>query len=166
MTSEKPESIQWVEKNVRLDQLRPYERNPRSITDIQYQKLKKSIKEDGYHNRIKATQDLLVIGGHQRLKAMKELGYDEITILVPDRPIPHKQFERILIRDNVNNGLFDMDMLANDFDLEELRDWGVHEIMDIMPEDKATDSDDGGGSDTEVICPECKHQFGVKGNKT
>lgn len=156
------DEIQWVEENWRLDDLRPYERNPRNITESQYEKLKASLKEDGYHTRIKCTNDGRVIGGHQRLKAMKELGFDTIIVLVPSRPLSPNEFDRIMIRDNVNNGSWDFDMLSSDFDLEELRGMGVDEVMDIAPFDEEDKSHDAGK--VEVQCPNCGSCFTTKGN--
>jgi len=157
------QQIQWLEKSSRLSDLRPYESNPRHISDTQYKKLKDSIESDGYHARIKATIDGRVIGGHQRLRALKELGYDTVQILVPDRELTDEQFKSILIRDNVSNGFFDMDMLANEFDLEELRDFGVSEVMDIAPFD--TDDESHMPGKVCVRCPGCGMEFPTKGNK-
>lgn len=115
ITSENREEIiqpiQWVTKVQRLNELIPFERNPRSISEVQYQKLKQSILEDGYHSRLKVTHDYRVIGGHQRLKAMKELGFDEVEVLIPNRPLSDEEFCRIMLRDNHNNGAWDYEML-------------------------------------------------------
>ena len=156
------DKIQWVEKTVPLMELKPYEANPRQISKIQFEKLKESIEQDGYHSRIKCTSDFKVVGGHQRLKAMLELGYTEVKVLIPDREIDDETFRRVLIRDNHNNGLFDMDALANVFDLEELRDFGLHEVMNIAPEDTGEPPPP---PKTMVRCPHCQHEFPAKGNK-
>ena len=155
--------IQWVEKTVRLEQLRPFEDNPRTITETQFGKLKQSLAEDGYHSRIKTTADLRVVGGHQRLRALRELGFVDVQVLVPSRELSDAEFKRILIRDNHSNGVFDMDGLANMFDLEELRDFGLHEIGNIMPEDKADQVNAAGKA--HVKCPGCGNIFPTKGNK-
>jgi len=162
--SEKNQQIQWVTKNVRLSSLTAYERNPRTITDSQFQKLKNSIEEDGYHSRIKATHDFRVIGGHQRLKALKDLGYEEVEILVPEEEIDDDTFKRVLIRDNHSNGMFDMDMLANDFDLEELREFGIHDVMNIPPMFGEEDQDQSPQPERCAKCPECGTVFTTKGN--
>ena len=155
--------IQWVEQVVHLRDLKPFEENPRTITESQYEKLKQSLIEDGYHSRIKATPDLRVIGGHQRLRALRELGFVEVAVLVPDRPVHDEAFKRILIRDNHNNGLWDIDVLSGMFDLEELRDLGVHDVMNIPPMDFGDKEEPQGKS--QVCCPKCEHLFPVKGNK-
>lgn len=160
--AETAQGIQWLEKSVRLNELRPFEHNPRTISESQYDKLKQSLTEDGYHSRIKATHDLRVIGGHQRLRALGELGYDVVAVLVPDRPVDDEQFKRILLRDNHNNGAWDMDILSGMADLEELRDIGLHDVMSIPPMDEGEDPAPG---KSMVCCPKCKETFPVKGNK-
>ncbi len=153
--------IQWKEITVPLSRLSPFEQNPRTITMAQADKLRKSLMEDGYHSRIKVTHDLRVIGGHQRLRIMKELGWGNIAVLVPDRELTDEQFARIMLRDNHNNGQWDMDQLANLFDLEYLRkDIGLHDIMDIAPEDVEEKK-----PAAHVRCPHCNTEFPVKGNK-
>ena len=157
-----PQPIQWIEQNVHLRDLKPFEHNPRTITEKQYEKLKTSLLEAGYHSRIKATPDLRVIGGHQRIRALRELGYDLVAILVPDRALTDEQFKKILLTDNHNNGAWDMDMLSAYADLEELREIGLHEVMNIPPMD---DGEPPPAGKTQVCCPKCKEVFPVKGNK-
>ncbi len=164
----KLQNIQWVEKKVRLSALRPYEKNPRTITEPQFERLKASLLADGYHSRIKATTDLRVMGGHQRIRAMKEIATElgieggMIPVLVPDREISDDQFKRILLTDNHSNGVFDMEMLANDFDLEFLQGVGLHEVTNIAP---MGDEPEGGPAGGCVRCPQCSEEFPVKGNK-
>jgi len=153
--------VEWHEILVPLTQLRPFEQNPRQINENQFKKLIQSLIEDGYHSRIKVTNDYRVIGGHQRLRAMQELGWTELKVLVPDRDLSDEQFTRILLRDNHNNGQWDMDMLANLFDLEWLRsDIGLHDIMGIPPAEDEQPKPSG-----QVCCPACQATFPIKGNK-
>lgn len=154
------DSIQWSEKTCRLKDLRPFEQNPRRITKEQFEKLKTSILQDGYHSRIKTDGRGRIAGGHQRLRALLELGFSEVPVLVPNRPLSDIEFMRVMVRDNHNNGLFDMDALANMFDLEDLRGFGLHDVTSIAPEgegDKPPRS--------MVCCPNCGESFPVKGNK-
>jgi len=153
--------IQWVEETRRLTDLRPFERNPRTITDTQFDKLVQSIVQDGYHSRIKITLDGRMIGGHQRLKALTKLGFTEIKVLVPDREIDDEMFKRICLRDNHNNGVWDMDLLSSDYDLEFMRAIGLHDVMNIPPMDDEPDENAG---KKMVCCPKCQHNFPVKGN--
>ena len=118
-------SIKWTEQRISLSKLKPYERNPRRITESQYWKLKASITDNGYHQRLIVTPDFKVIGGHQRLRVLEELGITEVEVLIPDRALTEKEYRRMLVQDNLPFGEFDFDMLANDFDIDELKDWGM-----------------------------------------
>lgn len=153
---------EWVEETRRLDELRPFERNPRTITESQFDKLKQSIVQDGYHSRIKITRDGRMIGGHQRLKALKALGFEVVKVLVPDTEIDDESFKRICLRDNHNNGVWDMDILSSDYDLEFMRAIGLHDVMDIPPMDDGMGEPDAGKK--MVCCPNCQTQFPVKGH--
>lgn len=145
-------NINWNAKTVKLSELKPYGRNPRRISEAAFKKLKESIQQDGYHQRIVANTDLTVVGGHQRLKALKELGIKEVEILVPEQQIDHEDFRRILVRDNLPFGEFDMDMLANDFDQDELMDWGMPE--DWLPTVEEGENTPNGDEDEAEEPPE------------
>ena len=97
------------------------------ISKKQYNDLKKSIQEFGLVDPIIVNKDMTVIGGHQRLKVCQSLtGFDKIPCVVLDLT---KEKERELnIRLNKSGGEFDMDALANYFDVDELTDWGFKHI--------------------------------------
>ncbi len=118
-----------IESKLVLD-LKPATYNPRQISTKQFKDLKASIKKFGLVDPIIINKDNTVIGGHQRLKICKELKYIEIDCVVLDLS---KEEERELnIRLNKNTGDFDMDILANEFDIDELVDWGFKHIdLDI-----------------------------------
>jgi hypothetical protein len=117
--------LQWTERKLPLNELKPYERNPRRISKEAFSKLKASLEASGYHQRILCQPDGSVIGGHQRIRAMKELGITEVTVLTPNRELTTEEFRRILVQDNIPFGQFDMDILSADFDLDELKEWGM-----------------------------------------
>jgi len=72
-------------------------------------------------------EDMVVLGGNMRLKALKELGYKE----VPDewvksaKDLTEDEIRRFIIADNVGFGEHDWEMLANEWDVEELSEWGL-----------------------------------------
>ena len=88
---------------------------------------------------------MTVIGGHQRLKICKELKYDKVDCVILD--LTKEQEKELNIRLNKSGGEWDMDILANEFDVEELKDWGFKEIelglnidkIDIEEESKDDD---------------------------
>jgi site-specific DNA-methyltransferase (adenine-specific) len=143
--------IKWSETTAQLKDLKPYERNPRRISKDAYAKLKASIEQDGFHQRILCTPDLKVIGGHQRIRVLKELGWKEIQVLTPSRELTEEEYRRLLIRDNLQAGEWDMDALANDFTPEELADWGFPE--DLLPKQEGVVNDPAGDEDEAPAAP-------------
>jgi hypothetical protein len=125
-----------------IKDLKPATYNPRQISTKQYNDLKESIKKFGLVDPIIVNKNNTVIGGHQRLKICKELKHIEIDCVVLDLS---KEEERELnIRLNKNTGDFDMDILANEFDIDELVDWGFKHIdldinIDKLDENPYTD---------------------------
>lgn len=158
-------TIQWTEKTLHLSELSPYEKNPRKITEVQFAKLKASLITLGQFRPLLVTHELKLAGGHQRLKAMKELGWTTCRVSVPDRPITGEEYRRLLLQDNHENGTWDMDALANDWDFGELQAIGIHEVMNIAPMDKLTEDEMNEKPKAHYKCPECNHVFAGKGNK-
>lgn len=121
------QKITWEQRAVDLSDIKPNDQNPRTITAAQYEKLKSSIIETGYHARLLCDRDLNLLGGHMRLKVMADLGITEAVILVPSRALTPTEAKRISIQDNVSFGDWDMDILSTDFSLEDLTGWGIDE---------------------------------------
>ena len=74
-------------ETIKIKDLKAAKYNPRKdlkSEDKEYQKIKKSILKFGYVETIIVNKDLTVIGGHQRLKILEELGYEEIECNVVD----------------------------------------------------------------------------------
>ena len=117
--------------------LNPASYNPRQISSKQYKDLKESVKKFGLVDPIIVNKDNTVIGGHQRLKICKDLKYVDVDCVMLDLS---KEEERELnIRLNKNTGDFDMDILANEFDIEELTNWGFKHIDLDINIDKITE---------------------------
>ena len=113
-------------EKIQINKLKPATYNPRQISKKQYNDLKDSIVKFGVVDPIIINKDFTVIGGHQRLQVCKELKYKDIDCVVLDLT---KEEERELnIRLNKSGGSFDLDILANEFEIEELKDWGFKEI--------------------------------------
>ena len=114
-----------IEK-VKIAELNPAEYNPRRMTNKQYDDLKSSLEKFGLVDPIIINSDNTVVGGHQRLRIMRELGAE----LVPTvRVNLSKEDEKELnIRLNKNTGEFDLDVLANNFEVDELKDWGFKDV--------------------------------------
>ena len=127
-------------EQIKASKLKPATYNPRQISTKQYKDLKNSITKFGLVDPIIVNKNgYVVIGGHQRLKVLNEMQTDTIPCVVLDLS---KEKERELnVRLNKNTGDFDIDILANEFDIDELVDWGFKHIdlglnIDKIEEDK------------------------------
>tara|TARA_R100000655_G_scaffold42320_1_gene78275 strand:+ start:787 stop:1293 length:507 start_codon:yes stop_codon:yes gene_type:complete len=126
-----------IEK-IQIDKLKAATYNPRQISTKQYKHLKESITKFGLVDPIIVNKCYTIIGGHQRYKICKDLDYKDIGCIILDL---NKEQERELnIRLNKNTGDFDIDILANEFDIDQLVDWGFKHIdlglnVDKIPED-------------------------------
>lgn len=160
--------IKWQEVTVDVRKLKPYPNNPRYITEDEFNRLVESIQNHGYNQRIMITKDLFVVSGHQRMKALILLGYEQIPVLMADSDLTDREFEVILLQSNHNNGLFNMDTLANAFEMDVISESGIRSFSNVfadpfgLGEDEKPEDKKGGGR--EVICPCCSERFPVKGN--
>lgn len=144
------------------------EKNPRKITQTQFDKLVKSINEDPKFlecrpclvNRI--GDFLIVYAGNQRLRAALKLGWREIPCIIEDNLSAEIVKSRI-VKDNKQYGIFDFDELFSSFDDDLLIDAGfsVEELTGYKAIDNIIDDDDielpKGKKKKE--CPNCGHSF-------
>jgi DNA modification methylase len=113
-------------KKVAIGELNPNPNNPRIIKDDKFKKLVQSIKdlpEMAEVRPIVVNTDMVVLGGNMRLKAMREAGWKEVPIEVVDWDEDKQR--QFIIKDNVSGGEWDWDMLANEWDADELNEWGL-----------------------------------------
>lgn len=110
-------------------------KNPRFIRDNQFEKLKKSIQDFPemlqYRELIvyPLNGKFVVVAGNMRLRAGQELGFTEFPCKVLPKETTVERLKEITIKDNNSFGEWDMDDLANEWDKEQLSEWGV-EIYD------------------------------------
>jgi hypothetical protein len=124
-------------QKVKISQVKRNPENPRLIKDNKFHKLVKSIKEFPEMLEIRpivVNDDMVVLGGNMRLKACQEAGLKEVHIIKADKLTVKKQRE-FIVKDNVGFGEWDWDMLANEWDINELDDWGLDLPFDTEPEE-------------------------------
>lgn len=105
----------------------PNQSNPRVIKDNKFKKLVQSIKEFPEMLELRpivVDSDMVVLGGNMRLKACMEAGLSEVPILIADQ-LTEEQKNEFIIKDNVNFGEWDWDVLANEWNIEALSDWAL-----------------------------------------
>lgn len=106
-------------------------KNPRILKDDKYKKLVKSIQEDPEMLELREViaydndGELVVIAGNMRLKACKEAGLDEVPTKVLPKDTPVEKLKRYTIKDNNSFGEWSYDDLANEWNVDELDDWGL-----------------------------------------
>lgn len=125
---------------MKLSSIKNNPNNPRICKDDKFKKLVNSIKEFPKMMELRPiiiNEDSIVLGGNMRLKALNELGYKEI----PDnwvkqaKDLTEEETKRFIIADNVSGGEWDWELLANEWDSEELTEWG----LDVVGFDVSSD---------------------------
>ena len=113
-----------------ISELNELEGNPRTIKKDDFERLKKSLQDNQDYFEARPiilsdrTGKLVIIAGNPRYKAAKAIGMTEVpTVLLSG--LSEEREREIVIRDNVENGEWDMDILANEWDTTDLKEWGA-----------------------------------------
>lgn len=117
----------------KLNELKKLPNNPRTIKKQDMERLKQSLRDNPDYFEARPiilsnrTGELVILAGNQRYEAAKALGMNEVPTFLLEGLTEARERE-IIIRDNVSNGDWDMDALANEWDIDLLQEWGVEEI--------------------------------------
>ena len=144
---------------VQIEKLKHAEYNPRNISKQDFEQLKKSIEKFGWKQPL-VVNDFperygVIIGGNQRFEVAKALGMKEVPVVFAT--ISDLEEEKELnIRMNRNIGEWNFDALANNFEPEQLIDWGFTEDeIDWHPEETNLSTTNGAKKLREIKCPSC-----------
>lgn len=123
---------------IKLKDIKPNPSNPRVIKGDKFDKLVNSIKEFPKMLELRpmvVNEDNVLLGGNMRLKALQHLKYDEIpeTWVKQASELTEDEQRRFIISDNVGYGEWDWEQLANEWNSEELSEWGL-EVPMVAPE--------------------------------
>jgi hypothetical protein len=111
---------------VKITEVKVNPNNPRLIKDDKFKKLVQSVKDFPEMLKIRpivVNKDMIILGGNMRFKACKEAGLKEVPIIITD--LTEEQQKEFLIKDNVSGGEWDWDMLANEWNSEDITSWGL-----------------------------------------
>src|SRR6202021_3229708 len=100
----------------KIEQLKPYDRNARTLTDRQIQQIAESIRVFGFVNPVLVDRNNRVIAGHGRVEAARLLGMTEVpTIRLED--LSEEQIRAYVLTDNklAENAGGDREILAGDW---------------------------------------------------
>ena len=148
-------------KLVKITEVKTNAKNPRTIKDEKFRKLVKSIQEfpDMLNKRplivfTDVDGKYVVLGGNMRLKACKEIGLKEIPVILADEWTEEQKAE-FLIKDNVGFGEWDWDILTDEWDTNNLEDWGLDLPVDLSVKELEAEEDNfdvpEGGIETDIV---------------
>ena len=148
---------------VKISEVKTNPNNPRTLKDDKFKKLVKSIQEFPQMLEIRpivVNDEMVVLGGNMRLKACKEAGLKEIHIIKASN-LTEDQQKQFIIKDNVGFGEWDWDMLANEWNAEELEEWGL-DVPNFETEENTDQKDLSSSIDNlyriEIICNDEEEQ--------
>lgn len=149
---------------VNKGQIEGVPQNPRFIRDEKYRKLVESIKNTPEMMTARPLivhqqgEKYVVLGGNMRLRAMRELKWKQSPCAITSPNATIEKFREYAIKDNLEYGEDDMDILANEWDLDELKEWGMDlNFGEELPVDEASPSDEKAEA---IVCPiglSCHH---------
>ena len=125
---------------VKITEIKSNPNNPRLIKDDKFKKLVQSIKDFPEMLDIRpivVNADMVILGGNMRYKACKEAGLKSIPIIVSN--LSEDKQREFLIKDNTSGGEWDWEVLANEWNAEQLEEWGLdvpnfeQEYEEIIP---------------------------------
>jgi len=157
------QKVEYIE----INKLTSHSNNPRVIKDEQFKKLCKSIQDnkDYFETRpILVNKELIIFAGNMRWRAAKEVGMTEVPVSIMD--ISENRQKELMIRDNRENGEWDFDLLANNFEIDDLLEWGFDE-KDLKIDDidfgniKGNENRKTSDRKQNVTCPDCGKMFEV-----
>lgn len=134
--------MEGITRTANIAEIKPNDENPRYISDGKFKKLVKSIKD--FPEMLQARplvvdENMIVLGGNMRLKALKSSGVFD----VPIHQVfgwTEKQKREFIVKDNVGFGEWDWDMLANEWDATLLDDWALNvPVFEVDKQQTGTD---------------------------
>lgn len=154
---------QEFEVKIYVEQLKKLvhnDKNPRHIKNKKdHQKLVKSLQDFPEMKDIREIvidENMLILAGNMRCYALEELGYEDVRVKQVLGLTEAKKRE-FIIKDNAHAGDWDTDILANEWDMDELKDWGAD--FKFGGGGAGDDNDKGEHQPHDVTCPNCGFHF-------
>lgn len=134
-------------------------KNPRFIKDKRFEDLKKSLQDDPEMMNLREcivypldNNNFIIVGGNMRFRACQELGWQEIPCRIIPKETPVAKLRAITIKDNAAFGENDLDALVTDWDMDELKDFGLDESLFDSEEDDKEIVEDEIPEEVETRC--------------
>lgn len=161
-------TIKLSDLHLNTGQIKDVPKNPRFIKDERYEALKKSIEDDPEMLQLRElvaydnNGELVVILGNMRYRAMKELGYKDAPVKVLPTETDAKKLRAYIQKDNIAFGQNDWDLLGNEWDVEELQDFGLECEFLEDKEDMIGNEDEGKNDEIEDFSSELTPQYKIE----
>lgn len=144
---------------VKIKDLVHSESNPRLIKRNQHENLKKSLTDFPEMKELRepvVDEKLLILAGDKRVYALEEMGYTDIKVKQVFGLSEEKKRE-FIAKDNLHNGDWDPDIIANQWDTDKLADWGLPQFKMPGADDEPKEKKEPKRKD--VDCPNCGFTF-------
>ena len=124
----------------KLSDLKAAPYNPRTSNKKQEKNLKESLSKFGLVEPIIFNKKTgYIVGGHFRVRELKKLGYKSVDCVIVD--LSEDDERELNVRLNANTGAWDFDLLANEWNVDELVEWGLEGIPFDMSEEETIKED-------------------------
>lgn len=148
----------YVEK---IDKLIASDDNPRKMDKKGFEALKKSLRDFPEMKAVREVvvdENLRILGGHQRIYALKDLGYEDVTVKQVTG-WTERQKREFMIKDNTAAGEWDSDIIANEWDVAELESWGLPSFKFGGPGGDSENKSEASKNERTYTCPNCQETF-------
>lgn len=146
--------MKWLLSKMKISDIKANPNNPRIIKDDKFKNLVQSVKDFPEMLELRpivVNKDMIILGGNMRYKACKEAWLKEIPVIVADN-LTEEQEREFLIKDNVSGGEWDWDILANEWDKDELEEWGLDvQFETVEPTAEEDDFEVDEGIKTDIV---------------
>jgi hypothetical protein len=155
--------MKWTLQFVPIKDLKDHSKNPRKISKENLDRLSKTIDKFGLIDKPIVNADMTIIGGHQRVRIMRKKKAKTIECWVAEEQLSPSELDELCIGLNLNQGSWDWDVLANEFDHLKLLEWGFSEekLLGLAQSIEEISGEQEGGKreKKKKTCPNCGHEF-------
>ena len=152
-THQNPSLVVDKASNMKITEIKSNPNNPRICRDAKFKLLVKSIQEFPEMlglRPIVIDEHNVILGGNQRYRACIEAGLMDVPVIHANN-LTEEQKKQFIVRDNVSTGDWDFDLLANEWSIQDLDNWGL-DIPVFANNDIEEPKDNAKGGKT---CPNC-----------
>lgn len=158
----KNQIVNWELRELPIKSLKEHPKNPREIGKEQMERLTNLMGKFGLIDKPIVNSDMMIIGGHQRIKCLKKQKAKTVECWVADRLLSDEEVDELCIGLNLHQGSWDYDILANQWEPLDLLRYGFTEEQ-LLGSCKEAEEVLGQEKEKEEkkskCCPNCGHEL-------